>query len=55
MWLDAQLLAYVHNDGFEAAVCVGVEDAGFELGRGADGLETDLDCENLLERMVWLG
>jgi hypothetical protein len=44
MRLDPQLLAYVDDDGFEAAVRVGVEDAGFKLLGGADGLETDFDC-----------
>jgi hypothetical protein len=45
--LDAQLAPDVHDDSFEAAIRVGVEDARFELGRGADGLEADLDFASL--------
>jgi len=43
MRLHPQLLAYVDNNRLEAAVCIGVEDAGFELRGGADGLEADFD------------
>ena len=55
MRFDAQLLADIHDDGFEAAVCRGVEDARFELGGCAYGLEADFYCGGLMLGILGLG